>query len=64
MTKPTIVNGARRVILYRDQAGEWRYKAQASNWRTIDASEEGRTRKSAVLRIIERRYPGVEVVER
>lgn len=57
-----IVNGARRVTIYRDNAGEWRYKAQASNWRIIDAAEEGLSKRTCRARVA-KRYPGVEVIE-
>ena len=56
------MNGwARRITVYRDEAGEWRYRVQAYNWRTVETSEEGFKRKSTVLRRIEKRWPGVEV---
>lgn len=54
---------ARRATIYKDAAGEWRYKVQGSNWRTIDASEEGFKRKSTALRRVEKQYPGVEIVD-
>jgi hypothetical protein len=50
------------VTVYRDAAGEWRYRVQAGNWRTIDASEEGFKRRASVMRRAGRRWPGVEVV--
>lgn len=59
-THPT----ARRATVYRDSAGDWRYKVQGYNWRTIDAAEEGLKRKASVLARLERRWPGVEVVVR
>lgn len=57
-THPT----ARRATVYRDAAGEFRYKIQGKNWRTIDASEEGFKRLATALRRIEKRWPGAEVV--
>lgn len=53
---------ARRVTIYRDVDGKWRYRVQARNWRVIEAAEQG-LRKDAVLRRIEKRWPGVELVE-
>lgn len=53
---------ARRITYRRDSAGEWRYKVQGYNWRTIDASEEGFNRLSYAQRRARRRYPGVEEV--
>jgi uncharacterized protein YegP (UPF0339 family) len=55
---------ARRATIYRDADGKWRYKVQAANWRTIDASEEGFAKKATARRRVEKRWPGVEVVER
>jgi len=52
---------ARRVTVYLALDG-WRYKAQAANWRTIGASEEGKTRKKTVIDQATRRYPGAELV--
>lgn len=53
---------ARRVTVYRDAAGQWRYKVQAANWRVIDASEEGFTRKRTALARVAKRWPDVELV--
>lgn len=53
---------ARRVTVYRDAAGEWRYKVQAGNWRVIDASEEGFTHKRTALARVAKRWPDVELV--
>lgn len=56
------MSDARRVTIYRDAAGEWRYKVQGGNWRTIDASEEGFKQKRSVVARVRRRWPDVEVV--
>lgn len=53
---------ARRVVVYRDVKGEWRYRVQAGNWRVISASEEGFARKATVLKRVRQWWPGVEVV--
>jgi uncharacterized protein YegP (UPF0339 family) len=54
---------ARRVVVYEARDG-WRFKVQAGNWRTIDASEEGKRSKAAVLRKVQKYWPDVEMVER
>lgn len=54
-------NEARRVTMYEDVDGLWRYKAQGGNWRTLTESRVGVPR-STVLRIIRRDYPDAEVV--
>lgn len=56
-------NQARRVTIYRDTAGEWRYRVQGHNWRTINAAEQGFRQKRSVVSRIAREYPGVEVIE-
>lgn len=55
---------ARRVTIYQDRKGEWRYRVQAGNWRTIENSEEGFAQKRSVLKRIAGKYPNVELVER
>lgn len=52
---------ARRVTVYKAEDG-WRFRVQASNWRTIDASEEGKTHRAPILTKLRKRYPGVELV--
>jgi len=52
---------ARRVVVYRDGDGLWRFKVQGMNWRTIDTGGGSRRRASVVLRA-EREWPDVEVV--
>lgn len=52
---------ARRVTVYKAADG-WRYRAQASNWRIIEASEQGFAQKRSVLARVAQRFPGVEVV--
>jgi uncharacterized protein YegP (UPF0339 family) len=32
---------AKRITIYKDKAGEWRFKVQGANWKTIAVSEEG-----------------------
>lgn len=59
----TTASNPRRVTIYTDAAGHYRYRVQAGNWRTIDASEQGLKRKAAVLRRVADRWPGVEVVD-
>lgn len=55
---------ARRITIYQDAKGEWRYRAQAGNWQVIESSEEGFRQKRTVLARVAARYPGVEVIER
>lgn len=62
MTKTTTTTKARRATVYQDAAGEWRYKVQGYNWRTIDASEEGFQRKGTAVKRVAKRWPGVEIV--
>lgn len=52
---------ARRVTIYLAGDG-WRYKVQASNWRTIDAGAVGVARRSTVERRIAKQYPDVETI--
>lgn len=61
MAKPTAPE-ARRVVLYKAADG-WRWRAQGGNWRTIDASEEGKSSKARVRAAIARRFPEAEIVE-
>jgi predicted type IV restriction endonuclease len=53
---------ARRVVVYEAEDG-WRWRAQGGNWRTIDASEEGKRSKKRVLTHVAKLFPGVEIVE-
>lgn len=53
---------ARRVTVYKDHRGEWRYRVQSGNWRVIDASEEGFKQKRTAVKRVGGRWPGVEVV--
>ncbi len=52
---------ARRVTIFRDAAGDFRYRVQGRNWKNIGGSEEGFKRKATVVARIEKLYPGVEV---
>jgi len=52
---------ARRITIYRAPDG-WRYRVQSGNWKIIDASEEGKSARSRVRTMLEKRYPGVEIV--
>ncbi len=54
---------ARRVTIYRDSAGQWRYRVQAGNWRVTESSEQGFSQKRSVLKRVAAKYPDVEVVE-
>lgn len=54
-------NAPRRVTIYKER-DVWRYRVQATNWRTI-AISDGMRQKRSVLAAAERKYPGVEVVE-
>jgi len=63
--KRTVDGVVRRVTVYRDRSGRWRFRAQAGNWREVGASEQGlkgRNGKAAILARVERTYPGVELV--
>jgi uncharacterized protein YegP (UPF0339 family) len=55
--------GARRVTIYKDSAGKYRYRVQGFNWRTINASEQGFAQKRSVVGRVAREYPGVEVID-
>lgn len=54
---------ARRVTIYRDTAGEVRYRVQAGNWQTIETSEEGFNRPATVRSRVAKKFPGVELVD-
>lgn len=54
---------ARRITIYRDTANKWRYRVQANNWKVIETSEESFSAKGYAKRRVEKKYPGVEVVE-
>jgi len=53
---------ARRARIYQDRTGNWRYRIQGGNWRTIDAPEESFNRKSTARRRVEQRWPNVEEI--
>lgn len=54
----------RRVTLYRDTEGRWRFHAAAYNWKIIRASEQSFARKeTARARIVAEFGNAVEVVE-
>lgn len=53
----------RRITIFKDKAGEFRYRVQAGNWRVTGGSEEGFKRKATVIKRIEKQFPGVEVVD-
>lgn len=57
-TKP---DQARRVVVYLGKDG-WRYRVQAKNWRTIEASEQGFALKRTILKRVAKRWPGVELI--
>jgi len=54
---------ARRVTIFRDRKGQWRYRVQAGNWKVIDAAEEGFARRSSIMQRIAARWPEAEIVE-
>lgn len=56
------MGAARRVTVYRAHDG-WRYRVQAANWRIIEASEQPFKQRRTVLARVEKRFPGVELVE-
>lgn len=55
------VDQARRVVVYLSKNG-WRYRVQAKNWRTIEASEQGFALKRTILKRVAKRWPGVELI--
>lgn len=52
---------ARRVVIYLDTVGEYRYRVQSANWREIEASEQGFKQKATITKRIKARWPKVEV---
>lgn len=55
-------NAPRRVTIFSDSDGLWRYRVQATNWRTTHLSD-GFAQRRTVQRRVEKEYPGVEVVD-
>ncbi len=50
----------RRITIYLDRAGEFRFRAQAGNWQTIPSAEEGvKTERTCLVRAL-RTYPQAE----
>ena len=54
---------ARRITIYRRRDGDFGYRVQAGNWRTIETSEEGFLRKASILKRLDRRYRNAEIVD-
>lgn len=56
---------ARRVVVYRDAAGEWRWRARDTNGRVVAESGEGYLSKSYALEAAGSLFPeaAIEVVE-
>lgn len=55
---PRLKAGEQLWTIKRDEAGQWRWKCQAANYRTIDASEEGhRSRPYTARKAIRRGAP-------
>lgn len=50
-----------RVTIYRDNAGEWRWRAKASNGKTVADSAEGYTHHGHAVEMARRIFPGAEV---
>lgn len=61
MTPKKHTPNARRVTVYEAKDG-WRWYAQAGNWKTFDAAEEGKSAKGRVVAHVQRRYPEAELV--
>lgn len=57
---PTIV---KKVRVYRDQAGEWRWTARSSNGRNLADSGEGYANHADAMKIAADLFPQAEVVE-
>lgn len=53
---------ARRITIYQDHSGEWRYTVQAGNFRVIGASEQGLKRRASVVARVAKLYPEAELV--
>lgn len=51
------------MIVYRDTAGEWRWRIVAANGRVVADSGEGYKRRGACLRMAERIAGGCDVLE-
>lgn len=51
-----------KVYVYRDAAGQWRWRVIAGNGREIGRSEEGYVRRGYATRVAGTRNPGLAVV--
>lgn len=49
------------VIVYKDDAGEWRWKAQAANRKTVADSGEGYRNRTYAWRVAHDLYPAAEI---
>lgn len=45
------------ITVYKDEAGRWRWRRQAGNWRVVAASEQGFRRRGTALRDAKREMP-------
>ena len=59
MTADTSVH---RVTIYRDHAGEWRWRAKAANGETVAESGEGYVDIGHARDMADRIFPGIPVV--
>lgn len=52
----------RRVTIYKDTKGRWRYTCQGNNWKTIDASEQSFRTLRHVKKRIANRWPQAQEI--
>lgn len=53
----------RRIELYRDTAGKYRWRVRAANGRITDASEQGRRSKWYTRRKAAKLFPGLPILD-
>lgn len=49
------------VVVYKDEAGEWRWKALAGNRKTVADSGEGYRNRTYAARVAQDLHPGAEL---
>lgn len=57
--KPVTYEAAsgRRIEVYADDGGEWRYRVKAANGQTVGGPQQGYARKDGALRAARREHP-------
>lgn len=50
-------SGGRRVEVYEDEGGQWRYRVKAANGQVVSTPGQGYARKDGALRAARREHP-------